>query len=190
MTDYFDDDVDPEGMFSNEELTQLIDRNVSMICQEIGAGIKGEVVPRIWIAAISGDEKKEHMILINELPDTMPGRMQLMRTAGYTFGKQGEGTPLAVIFVCSALMTKYTPGESIRIPSQSPNRQEIVLVSAYTFDMRASAKLIYVDRDPDDNLLFLYSSNEGEHESIISPLLQMFMMGFVESLMDRNARNN
>jgi hypothetical protein len=115
---------------SPEKLTDMMNSEVKFI-KETGLG---EFTPHLSILAINGETEEEEGIMVGLIgnfddQETKGGMMR--KVAEMLLDKQF--IPISVILATEAWVSKRTDPTDTRPPSEDPNREEVIQVSALTF---------------------------------------------------------
>jgi hypothetical protein len=187
------DDFNPEELFDNEQLIGF--------CQALHQGVvsavaacepNADITPTINVVFFTKQEKLHGEVLIPDfLPDDAESRRALFFQIGKSLVKLG-GTD--EVMVCAGMVMPAwlsfprNPNEVIQ-PSLDPNRSEVVIVDAATFDHRSASIVQHVDRDPEGKILLASRDEFFPKDSQPSPqmentLIESLFKGYNEALME------
>lgn len=110
----------------------------------------------ILIPVVIIDGSKNTLVQrITELPDAHEERVMLLRELGESAARYGKVGELQQVFMATeGWMSISTDDESATLPSEDPNRMEVLIMSKLTSkDKRKQAKVFKIIREPNGQVL-------------------------------------
>jgi hypothetical protein len=176
----------PDSHSEREGRDRLGLEAITLIAREVALRDGGHV-PTIIAQGSAGSLVGQ----LPDMPDTHEGKVGLMHLVGTVFGQSGEvGSLSEAFFISEGWMSQPGPeGIGETLPSQDPNRIEILVISRLIVEKKRS-DLVILEMVRDDagqlsDLKELHSS-VGEDTQVGSPLLDAFVEGFRASQYSNN----
>lgn len=176
-------------LLTDDQIQTNVNRTVEFLHDLTNAGHTG-FSPMLKVIGLNKDlTTSEITIGLPDMPETFNGRAEMMFQLGVSILKQGY-IPLAAIFHSEAWMSILDKDENITcMPSEDPNKIEVVLVNCVTLDRKTCSSTLEIRRAEENITLVPYGPQadiidclDGNSLQIESNLLANFYYGVFNSL--------
>lgn len=175
----------------NELLHEVVEQDRSYLSQEE----ETDFMPQLMVFG-SKDETGKMPLTIIGLPGLDEDNKQdALMTAGSTFCEKGLYSPVAIFMSSEAWMGSLQPkdGDDEPImPSEDPQRQEVIVTSGLTVDKRTNMAVTKITRVGEAGIISLGTTQYHEYNgkpNIDVRLLSLFFVGYALAMTKKNSAN-
>lgn len=180
-----------QDMMSDDQFNELLYEQVELHRKYFVEKPSESFMPQmdIWLKERFEGEPERVLVAIANMGDERFKMMHMLGAKFYDeYGTKGKH-PVALFFTSEAWTRGIKPGEdpetAVR-PSQSPDRQEVLITAGLTIDQRTNMAMISMERDKDNNIVLGGASvtpwKEGSASKIDAALPRSFYEGYARAL--------
>lgn len=146
-----------EALLPSKEFDETLFSHAEYMRKEILNGKSESVMPRA-IILLDRDEGKDErgvaMVAMADMPPTHDGRAEMMACVGAHFAQQ-KMRPVAILLITEAWASKCDKNGKMPscLPSDNPDRKEVLMLSGATIDGRQNTLMLPITRDVDNVIL-------------------------------------